>query len=401
MEKKRLFGVNIPDAIPSRHQYRKEIAAPIIRRFRPFVYGRKSPTKKQWEMFGNLLNHGDKLMDDVVEWMAQTGFPPGQRAFEQALTHGIDTLPDAPEPLRALFRQVEHNPTWLNETLLCRGQQFCQMTGVNSGYILREAGLLAGYQVSYLNKVLALTGALEKAPARRIAETAQWWCDCISDAEISRHGPGYRATLHVRLVHSLIRRKIIRHPGWCISDDGVPVNQVDMAATLHAFSTVFLLGIRSLGMPVRKEDSQAVMHLMRYIGFLLGIDNVLLCRTEGKARKHFLFISMSLISPDDTGKILAKSLCEEPFSRHYPAFPRLMAYVEHKKNLSLDVFFLGKKAMRALGLPSGSLPWFPVLRFPVNFFYYIYYCLGSPSQQRKIASAGFKKQLRWIKSLYT
>lgn len=397
MEARTLFGITIPWTIPARHRYRKQEVKAATRRFRLFVYGKKEPTAGQWDTIGTLLNHGDPLMDAVTTWME--GDARGHQLFETALAQGIDAVPDAPAPLRALFTQAEQQPRWLNENMLLRGQQFCRMTGINSAFVLREAGLLAGYQISYLNKVLLLTGALEKGAANRIAGTAQWWCECIAEGGMSRGNPGFTGTLRVRLIHSLIRRKIIRHPDWDVAECGVPVNQVDMAATLHAFSTVFLLGIRALGMPVRKADALAVMHLVRYLGVLSGIDDRLLCRTEWRARKYFLFISMSLISPDAAGRRLARALVNEPLSRRYTHFPRIRAFFEMRKNLSLDAYFLGPAVMKALGVPRFSLPWYPVIRLPVSFVHYIRYCLSKPEKQRKLADAGYKKQLDWIKSL--
>src|SRR5437868_2582350 len=54
----------------------------------------------------------DPCADALAEWMQEQ---PGARAlFERAVAHGIDAVADAPEPLRAFFRDVDAVPPWLD-----------------------------------------------------------------------------------------------------------------------------------------------------------------------------------------------------------------------------------------------------------------------------------------------
>jgi len=61
---------------------------------------------------------------------------------------------------------------------------------------------------------------------------------------------------------------------WDVAAFGVPINQEDMAATLLAFSYNVLVGIEAIrGAPLPRADQAAYLHLWRYIGFLLGVDD--------------------------------------------------------------------------------------------------------------------------------
>jgi hypothetical protein len=73
---------------------------------------------------------------------------------------------------------------------------------------------MGGYMLSGFNKTLVLTGALNKGASARIAETGKWWIDCTETDGMRRGGPGYKSTLHVRLVHALVRRNLQKRPDW-------------------------------------------------------------------------------------------------------------------------------------------------------------------------------------------
>jgi hypothetical protein len=60
-----------------------------------------------------------------------------------------------------------------------------------------------------------------------------------------------------------------RAPGYT---DALPINRADLAANLGLFSGTLLMGVRALGVPVVDEDSRALMHLWKYVGRLIEVD---------------------------------------------------------------------------------------------------------------------------------
>ncbi|MGV7591683.1 oxygenase MpaB family protein, partial [Mycobacterium kansasii] len=96
----------------------------------------------------------------------------------------------------------------------------------------RDVALMGGYLFSGVNQTLLRTGALEKGSNKRFAETSQWALDVIVPEGLRPGGPGYRSTLHVRFIHSMVRRHVLALPDWDFETYGLPINQTDMAATL-------------------------------------------------------------------------------------------------------------------------------------------------------------------------
>jgi len=171
-------------------------------------------------------------MDRIVEWMVATGAAQARPLFDRAVREGIDSVPDAPAPLRELFTAIEATPDWVDWEQIERGQHAMQAAGSTASTSRGTSPLLGGYLFSGFNQTLLRTGALEKKSNSAFAETFQWALDITADDGLRRGGVGYQATLRVRLVHAFVRRHVAAMPDWDAREWGLPVNQTDMAATL-------------------------------------------------------------------------------------------------------------------------------------------------------------------------
>ncbi|MGC4115248.1 MAG: hypothetical protein QM765_11705 [Myxococcales bacterium] len=55
---------------------------------------------------------------------------------------------------------------------------------------------------------------------------------------------------------------------------------------------------------------------------------------------------------------------DEPLTRHYPRWQKLTGRFERARHLSIVRLFVGREGMQDLGLPTGTLPWYPALSVP-------------------------------------
>jgi hypothetical protein len=210
---------------------------------------------------------------------------------------------------------------------------------------------------------------------------------------MTRFGQGFKSTLRVRLIHALVRRHVAETPDWDVTEDGIPLNQLDMAATQLAFGPLYLLGARTLGMIITRDEGRAVMHLIRYAGHLMGIEDELLPWTEQEGRRMLYHMLLSVVGrPDDAGRQLANSLANEPLSRPYGFLRKHFAREAH---LSVNVFFLGLRGMENLGLPRRYIPWFPLVTMPFNMAR----SLVSRFARKQFAVSGRRAQRAWVHSL--
>ncbi|MCA9626922.1 MAG: DUF2236 domain-containing protein [Myxococcales bacterium] len=385
----------------------------LPRRVRPFektqrptpwlqraLIGRElAPSRVEYERACAALWDGDPLMDAVVEWLFEVGPKQGKPLFERALNEGLESVPDAPPALRAFFERVEQPPDWVDPELAEEGARFCRRLGLTATFVLRDLALMGGYLLSGFNQTLVKTGALNKGTAKRIAETGKWWVDCTDPGGMQRFAPGFKTTVHVRLVHALVRRGLAKRSDWDAEEWGLPISQIDMAATYLGFCVAMLGGVRLLGVPVSKRESAAVMQLWSYAGWLMGVSDewIRLNENEGIVLLHHATLTQG--QPDWTSRELGKALSEEPLERHFESFQGLRRSLAWHQHLSVSRYFLGAKKMAQLGLPSGVTPWYPLLTLAPRFLGFGAQRL-LPSLQMHQERRGREAQIAALSSLF-
>jgi hypothetical protein len=341
-----------------------------MKALKPILGQELTPNETEYDELVAAVSEGDVLMDGYVAWMYASNPKLAKQQFDQALQNGLDGIVDCPDALRTLFREVEREPLWLDHQLLNDALVFIHSAGKDANHVLRDAALMGGYLLSGFNRALILTGALNQDASKRIAETSKWWMDCTDYAGLERFGEGFKSTVHVRFIHALVRRNLAANPEWDAKEWGLPICQIDMAATNLAFGLVFLSGLRALGIFPTAYESRSVMHLWKYTGWLMGVEERWLVDTE---RKGVVLLHRALLtqsSPDWSSQALGQALSLEPLQRYYRNFPALNRQFAYYKHLSINQFFLGRRKMAQLGLTTKVLPWYPLLVAPFNLVTY-------------------------------
>lgn len=127
-------------------------------------------------------------------------------------------------------------------------------------------------------EVLGITGRLTEHTRRRIAQTAQFVIDVMSPGEFKENGKAIIEALKVRLVLASIRfylksSIVAGKTDYSIEESGEPINQEDLTGTMLAFSVVVIQGIEKLGIKVSDQEKEAILHLWKVIGHLVGIQD--------------------------------------------------------------------------------------------------------------------------------
>jgi hypothetical protein len=327
------------------------------------------PSESEWQAMGEALQIGDPPMDELLDWMYQEGISVNRPLFDQALQHGIASVPDAPEPLRAFFTRCETPPAWVDQKKLRLGERTLRLAGIDGIYAARDVPFLSGYAVSPINQTLLLTKNGQNGQtgtAQRFAETMRWALDIIHDHGMAPGGPGYRSTLHVRLIHGFVRRHVGQLPEWSAEEWGVPVNQLDMTATMLGALISPVIVCVPMGVVLTPRELDAIAHLTRYTGWLMGIDERWLANGFRDSIRILYLCLTTLYQPDDTTRQLAAPMAADPLTWHYPRAQFLRRRIAWAAHLSITSAFNGPRGMRRLGLPAYMPPWYPVLRIPIN-----------------------------------
>jgi hypothetical protein len=124
-------------------------------------------------------------------------------------------------------------------------------------------------------------------------------------------GKGYVTAKKVRFLHASMRYMLLnpgvfqappqpaegpkpmvqalaeRREGWDMKALGYPVNQEDLAYTLLTFGLVIPRGLERWGVAVSDEQKEAFLHLWKVVGYVMGIEEVLLTDRWDEAEDLF------------------------------------------------------------------------------------------------------------------
>lgn len=282
--------------------------------------------------------------------------------FKTALKFGVEAVQDCPAELRRFFDLVENVPAWVDFDLINAGAKAYRSYGKNVRDVMADLSLIGGYRFGGPPDLLVKTGLLAGSGAlRRMGETVQWSTAVTEHDGMRRGGEGFMLTIHVRLMHALVNHQYESNGRWDIEQWGLPINQADQGWTLGLFSSVMLQGLRRLGVRVSPSDSRAMMHLWKYVGWLMGVGDDFLCDNEveqNRLQYHFLLTQAPL---SNAGPELANAIVDAERHQHFSNLPRLRGAYTYFRRLNMLRFFLGDVGLRELELPS--IP--PVLVAPI------------------------------------
>jgi hypothetical protein len=340
--------------VPSR--FRDPIADPdpvLATRYQSLFARRVSPPlPAQVELLKQALMVGDPLMDAWLFCSEALSRAEGTRLMEQAICEGIDSVVDAPAELVTLFRQLEAVPLWVDERRLVVGARVSRRAGILGHFVLADFGLMGGYRSAAVAKTLIGTGKLRDAAAERLIQTGRFVTAVTEPGDMVPGRPGYASTIRVRMVHARVRSALSMSSGWSSARWGLPINQADTLGTNLLFSIGFLEGCRQWGLRFSDEEVDAVVHLWRYVGYLIGIDERLLPSDADGARRALYMVGTSQPDPDADSVELARALYQVPFTFERAPLVRQIVQAQVALRLSMTRHILGDRAVDQLGLPK-------------------------------------------------
>lgn len=340
---------------PARFRAAPERNARLARPLR-LVAGVHRVDEELLDRLGRRMMARDELGDELAAAVRRPRGDPERvtmRRIGQALAGGA--VDDDPPALRRFLAVVEQTPDWVDPDLVERGARAFRRLGRSRIDVLLQLSLIGGYRFAGPADLLVATGGLTGATAtRRLGETETWGAAVSAPGGMRRGGEGFRLTLHVRVMHALVNRAFETNGRWDSAALGLPINRSDLAATLGLFSSTPLLGARLLGRVVTPAESRAVMHLWKYAGWLMGVDDDWLFDTEREQNAFNAHVVLAQAGPTPAGAALARALVDG--HRALPGWGGLRGRWERHRLLGMLRFFLGSAGMRDLGLP-GVAPW--------------------------------------------
>lgn len=373
--------VDRPDAldVPSRYTYYKNLDSKsfkLLAKVAKFLFGAKNieVSPELAKRHSEALMKSDTLADNMVRDLYGEG-GGGPKLFNMVMKKGLDNAgvprEDIPESLVTFYNTVTTDPEWLDREQMARGIVVSQRLGRIGMYGLSMLGLLAGYSNPDLAKPLVATGYLTgDSTFRRVNFTSAFWMEVTESPDALKYGgKGFNTAIHVRLKHGLARKQILSQPDWQLNDWGVPINTSDSAITNLGFSTMLVMSSKLLGFRITNDDFADVLHLWRYIGYLMGDDDELLPKTAEEAMQAMGFVTAANDNiPDADSLQLAKDLIDS--FKHKGRGPWL-EFTGRFKNMfyrAYAQYLIPPEQHKALKLPSsyGLFLLLPLVQVPIT-----------------------------------
>lgn len=284
----------------------------------------------------NVLGQDLQLDDAFLDRMRETIDPPADTvALTLVEQNARDTVKDLirqrkmwdddgepsrllPEDIRAYMKDASVLPPWCDKAMIDEAQQFFLLYGMASSTLLACASLPQCYVMKYGTEVLAYTKFLQVEPTRRVRETAQMVMDVMVPGGLEPLGRGVRATMKVRVMHSIVRHMVMNDPRSAANPTdpelrkkfGLPINQEDMVYTLMTFSYVVIQGFKTMGYDMTDAQRNGYVHCWNVVGHLMGIRDELLPATFDDAAELFDVIQKRQHGESTAGVKLTKALID-------------------------------------------------------------------------------------------
>ena len=281
---------------------------------------------------------GDPLCDTAVEALFENGVPVyslmhldvGEKQTTHMAAWGFCVPPEernhqgeAGEPKRTLAEvclDLEHKDPRVKALIssmlelpdfgdlgnfadvVSAGKQLYQRNWLLTGILLAFRSLFMAYLMPKGMEVLINYGSNLSGPNdfKRLMHTTYWshLMTALDDDGTTRDSRSFQAILHVRLMHSAIRRYLLangvredvpaeaaapaggsecpygspkRQRGpWRTGKVGIPINQEDMVGTIFLFSIFVIEGFLQAGIEVSMHDAECSYALWRWVGMRLG-----------------------------------------------------------------------------------------------------------------------------------
>ncbi|MCG8313937.1 MAG: DUF2236 domain-containing protein [Pseudomonadales bacterium] len=338
-----------------------------LRRFFKLVYGSDPhPSEGQLNDIKKHMLMGDPLADAVVAMYKDLPAGQGRKLLDKALEDGIGSVANPPQPLVDLFAQVDDEPIWLDRDKIKLACEVSRRVGVSGELVLRNFALMGGYLGGAAAKPLVFTGQLDRMTPRRLVETGKFWMDVTTIGGLERDQEGFKSAVRVRMMHAQVRAMLVNSDQWDMGW-GHPINQWDSMATILEFSSIFLTGLRALGFIFTKKEREAVIHLWRYVGYLMGVEERILPANEVDSMRALYLAAATVTGDDEDTQALGTALADAPYqfaentwvSQQLAGFERIM-------RIGYTRYILGDRAGDKLGLPRTAAKYFWPAQAPLR-----------------------------------
>ncbi|NNG97351.1 oxygenase MpaB family protein [Gordonia araii] len=214
---------------------------------------------------------------------------------------------------RAFLERASTPPPWFDPALARAGADAWWRFGSLQSSTLYQS-LIYGYQARGFTRPLAATGRLTEGTWDRVQATARWVTLATAPGLMDVGAGGWVETLRIRLVHAMVRHHLRATDEWDDTVWGVPINQTYSQLTITAgFLALPLRIAKDFGIHYSRADLEAITHLWRWVGWVMGVEEELLPTSYDDALRTWRISQEFQMQPHDDAKTLVRALLNDGY----------------------------------------------------------------------------------------
>ena len=231
------------------------------------------PSNSEMELF---RLQGDPMADELIASLLSNGFPLFRDpVFQRGFRNGAEMPAHWPEELKSFYNEIASEANNISDSVFENGSRFFDRHAQAILLVLGLYSLPYCYAGAKGAQVLYHSKRIRENPGERLLETADFVFSVSSPGAFSQLGNGIHAIFKTRLTHAMVRQQLVRSD-FNREQNGLPINQEDMAGTNLAFSFITLRGLRKLGIGISQNEAQDFLLMWNAIGHLMGLKEELI-----------------------------------------------------------------------------------------------------------------------------
>ncbi len=189
---------------------------------------------------------------------------------------------DAPAELRRLLEASAEVPDWFDSRAVYPG---CRAFHADSDLYVEAlvgSSIVRGF-TTLISKSFFTTGRLTDHGVRRLRQNIRQLIEIMMPGGLERYGEGWKLSVRIRLIHAQVRGFLRRSDEWDEAEFGVPIHAGHVGLAAANFSARVLEAAMRLGAEPTPEEREAFVQIWRYSGYLMGVPETILFRSEAEA----------------------------------------------------------------------------------------------------------------------
>ena len=171
------------------------------------------------------------------------------------------------------------------------------------------AGVLVEGFSTMIAKSFWITGRVGSNNAkRRLGYNARHLLEIFYPDGMLRSNEGWKITLRIRFIHAKVRYLLKHSDEWDLQAWGCPLSAAHLGFAISVFSMRLLHFAKRLGVRFNQKEQESIMQVWRYVGYLFGIPETVLYKTQKDARRIFKIALLCEPPPDETSARVANAL---------------------------------------------------------------------------------------------